>query len=192
MSLDHLQHGHLGCSSQDKRSKNEFSLIVIISLSLYPLSSAYISGLTNCQLSFVVSHGISHDPDIEHMIKNLRNCMKLVGIFFPHWSTVNQSTMGQNRFVLRHLIIHSPTSLGESERINECSGVREQSKQGSASEWVSGASERTSEWPFTYVSIHGCSEPQCRVTYMRINFPCFKLPTNASFLLINVCPLSRR
>ena len=47
-----------------------------------------------------------------------------------------------------------------SERTSEHSGGRERSEQSGASERVSGASERTSEWPSTYVSILVCSRPQ--------------------------------
>ena len=44
-------------------------------------------------------------------------------------------TVGQNQIVLRHRIIHIPTSSGVSEvseRASERSGVRERSKQGGA------------------------------------------------------------
>ena len=42
--------------------------------------------------------------------------------------------------------------------MNERSGAHEQS---GASNWVSGASEQTSEWPSSFLSIHSPFEPQC-------------------------------
>ena len=56
------------------------------------------------------------------------------------------------------LKIHFPTSEGVSE-VSGRSGGRERSEQSEASERVSGASERTSEWPSIYVSILVCSRP---------------------------------
>ena len=119
MSLDQIQHSHffLDGSPQDKRSKNEFSIIVIIS-HCYPSTHGVQRTFPDWQivsLSFVVSHGISDDPDIEHLIKNLRTSVSLIGVFFPPWGTVNQSTMVQNQVILRILIIHSPMSSGVSE-----------------------------------------------------------------------------
>ena len=119
MSLDQIQHSDffLDGSPQDKRSKNEFSIIVIIS-HCYPSTHGVQRTFPDWQivsLSFVVSHGISDDPSIEHLIKNLQTGVTLFGIFFAYWCTVNQSTMGQNQVILRHLIIHSPMSLGVSE-----------------------------------------------------------------------------
>ena len=56
-------------------------------------------------------------------------------------------------------IIHFPTSEGVSER-------RERAKRAvwskQTSERCERTSERTSEWPSTYVSILVCSRPQCR------------------------------
>ena len=40
--------------------------------------------------------------------------------------------MGRNQVVLGHTIFHFPTSLGASERLDDCSGAHEQSKQGGA------------------------------------------------------------
>ena len=50
----------------------------------------------------------------------------------------------------KHLITQFPMSSGLSEPRSEQCG---------ASVWVSGVGERTSEWPSTYVPIHGCSDP---------------------------------
>ena len=53
--------------------------------------------------------------------------------------------MGQNQVIMKHPIIHFPTSEGVSEvseRTSERSGGREQSEQSGASERVSSASER--------------------------------------------------
>ena len=72
-------------------------------------------------------------------------------------------TIGQNQIILRHRVIHCPMSLGVSEQANEWAQRSAQAKQAVWSErmserckWIS---ERTSEWPSTYVSNHGCSEP---------------------------------
>jgi hypothetical protein len=67
--------------------------------------------------------------------------------------------VGQNQVVLRHRIILFPMNLGVCERGNKRSGARQLSEQCGASKWVSGASERANRR--TYVSIHGCFEPQC-------------------------------
>ena len=56
--------------------------------------------------------------------------------------------------------IHFPTNEGVSE-VSERSRGREQSEQSGVSKQVSGASEWTSEWPSTYVSILVCSGPLC-------------------------------
>ena len=45
--------------------------------------------------------------------------------------------------------------------MSDRSGGREQSKLSGAGEQVSGASERTSEWPSTYIWVCGGSGPQC-------------------------------
>ena len=58
----------------------------------------------------------------------------------------NQFTMGQNQVVLRHLIMHFTTSSGVSkwanEQMNERNGVRKQSKQCGARDWVNCASKQ--------------------------------------------------
>ena len=46
-----------------------------------------------------------------------------------------------------------------SERTCERNDAREQCEQCAASEWVSGATERTWEWPSAHVPSEGCSEP---------------------------------
>ena len=58
-----------------------------------------------------------------------------------------ECTMGQNQVVLKHWIIHCPTSEGVSEMsewVRERSRAREQSQQGGASKRVSGPSKRAS------------------------------------------------
>ena len=52
-----------------------------------------------------------------------------------------------------HPIIHCPMSKGVSER----------SKQGRASERISGVSERTSEWNSISAWILDCSGPRCNI-----------------------------
>ena len=49
----------------------------------------------------------------------------------------------------------------QGSELSERSGGRKRSEQPGASERMSGASERTSEWPSTYVPILGCSAPLC-------------------------------
>ena len=53
-------------------------------------------------------------------------------------------TMGQNQVILRHPIIHCPTSEGVSKVSKRCKRT----------------SKRMSEWPSTYVSILVCYRPQ--------------------------------
>ena len=87
---------------------------------------------------------------------------------------MDRRTMVQNKVILKHQILHFPTSLGVSEvseRANEFSGAQERSEQCKASsakravqskrmsERCERRSERTSEWPSTYVFILCCSRP---------------------------------
>ena len=67
---------------------------------------------------------------------------------------------------IEKIAIHCPTKEFVSERTSERSGAREQSRLCRASKRVSSQSERRSEWPSTYVSIHGSSELLCSANGM--------------------------
>ena len=76
--------------------------------------------------------------------------------------------MVQNRKKTRkkkHLIIHFPMSSGVSERTNEWAQRSVRAKRAMrskrTSEQCERTSERTSEWPSTYVWVFGWSGPQC-------------------------------
>ena len=76
--------------------------------------------------------------------------------------------------ILRHQIIHFPTSSGVSERASDWMSTAEHAVRAVRSKQMSERcdcermSKQKSEWPISYVPILGCSEPLCHGARMAL------------------------
>ena len=92
---------------------------------------------------------------------------------------LSQCTVGQDQVILRHQKFTFPRAREwASKWTSERSGGRERSELSGASKWVSGASERSSKWPSTYVPILGCSAPLWKGSLSLYSNAIYSLPSS--------------
>ena len=84
----------------------------------------------------------------------------------PLWSKIEENT---DKIAIQSFTVLRAREWAKwaSERTSERSGGRERSKQSGANKGLSGASERTSEWPSTTVCNLSCYQPWCGRNYAK-------------------------